>query len=487
MTQQIATESKYMWFLNRSGIMYKEYQREGVEWCVNLETHNNPELPIRGGFIADEMGLGKTIMMIATFACNYLPHTLIVLPNILMEQWAQEIFRTTKHQVLIYHGKDKKNITMAQLEAAPIVLTTYSAISLNTSGLLFAIEWNRVVFDEAHHLRNDTQRNTGARLLKSGIKWFISGTPIQNKKKDFYNLCSALNMPASYYSEPKNLPHLIQHFVLRRTKKQVGIEIPDVVFNERLIDWDTEEEKKLADDIHKASKHASRDFRLKLYTQARQSCILPALLIGKTEEMVKYGIYPRVNPETLNKCSKMDVVISTILSRKDNGNGKLIFCHYKGEIDAIYNRLSENGITRICIFDGRTNQMERARKIKMAFDVVILQIQTGCEGLNLQEHFSEIYFVSPNWNPFVEKQAVARCHRIGQKKEVSVFSFQMTDFVDYFDQEDDPIPGTVEEEELVGYEEGIEKKPSMTSSLDNYISIVKNGKIRLVEEIMPTT
>ena len=181
----------------------------------------------------------------------------------------------------------------------------------------------------------------------------------------------------------------------------------------------------------------------------------------------------------------MDVVISTIISRKDNGNGKLIFCHYKGEIDAIYNRLSENGITRICIFDGRTNQMERARKIKMAFDVVILQIQTGCEGLNLQEHFSEIYFVSPNWNPFVEKQAVARCHRIGQKKEVSVFSFQMTDFVDYFDQEDDPIPGS--ETEIVGYEDIVEKKPSTTSSLDNYISIVKNDKIRLVEEIMPTT
>jgi SNF2 family DNA or RNA helicase len=62
-------------------------------------------------------------------------------------------------------------------------------------------------------------------------------------------------------------------------------------------------------------------------------------------------------------------------------------------------------------------------------NALILQIQTGCEGLNLQENYSEIYFVSPHWNPAVEDQAIARCHRIGQKNIVSVFKFQMSSFV----------------------------------------------------------
>ena len=57
--------------------------------------------------------------------------------------------------------------------------------------------------------------------------------------------------------------------------------------------------------------------------------------------------------------------------------------------------------------------------------VLIIQIQTGCEGLNLQENYSEIYLVSPNWNPCIEDQAIGRCHRIGQKKEVSVYKFEM--------------------------------------------------------------
>ena len=38
--------------------------------------------------------------------------------------------------------------------------------------------------------------------------------------------------------------------------------------------------------------------------------------------------------------------------------------------------------------------------------------------------------MSPHWNPGVEDQAVARCHRIGQSKEVDVFRFTMDDFAE---------------------------------------------------------
>ena len=50
--------------------------------------------------------------------------------------------------------------------------------------------------------------------------------------------------------------------------------------------------------------------------------------------------------------------------------------------------------------------------------------------MNLQENYSEIYFISPHWNPAVEEQAIARCHRIGQKKEVFVYRFEMGNFVE---------------------------------------------------------
>ena len=36
--------------------------------------------------------------------------------------------------------------------------------------------------------------------------------------------------------------------------------------------------------------------------------------------------------------------------------------------------------------------------------------------------------MSPHWNPFVEEQAIARCHRIGQKEDVNIFKFEMSGF-----------------------------------------------------------
>ena len=57
-------------------------------------------------------------------------------------------------------------------------------------------------------------------------------------------------------------------------------------------------------------------------------------------------------------------------------------------------------------------------------DVMVIQIMAGSEGLNLQ-HFKEIYFVSAGWNPSIEDQAVARCHRMGQEDTVNVFRFEM--------------------------------------------------------------
>ena len=117
------------------------------------------------------------------------------------------------------------------------------------------------------------------------------------------------------------------------------------------------------------------------------------------------------------------------LERKDNQRSKLIFCHYRGEIDKISRTLQGAGM-KVAVFDGRTSYAQRQEILEdHSLDALILQIMTGSEGLNLQ-HFKEIYFVSPHWNPAVEDQAVARCHRIGQKDKVDIFRFTMAGFDD---------------------------------------------------------
>jgi len=98
-------------------------------------------------------------------------------------------------------------------------------------------------------------------------------------------------------------------------------------------------------------------------------------------------------------------------------------------MDTIARKLIDGGVSeeKIKILDGRLRVGERKKCLSELhlYSILIIQIQTGCEGLNLQEYFNEIYFVSPNWNPCVEDQAIARCYRLGQKKKVFVYKFIM--------------------------------------------------------------
>ena len=125
-------------------------------------------------------------------------------------------------------------------------------------------------------------------------------------------------------------------------------------------------------------------------------------------------------------------------------------------------RLKAGGMTKVATIDGRTSSGKRYDILNdtSAMEALILQIQTGCEGLNLQENYSEIYFISPHWNPAIEDQAIARCHRIGQTKPVYVERFEMSSFPPEEDQE------------------------VTTMTVDNYVGSVQEVKRIIAREII---
>ena len=59
--------------------------------------------------------------------------------------------------------------------------------------------------------------------------------------------------------------------------------------------------------------------------------------------------------------------------------------------------------------------------------VFVLSLKAGGLGLNLTAA-NHVFHFDRWWNPAVEDQAVARCHRIGQTESVDVFHFAMQNF-----------------------------------------------------------
>jgi SNF2 family DNA or RNA helicase len=364
-----------------------------------------------------------------------------------MEQWALQIYKTTGHQPLIYHGASKKTITLEQLNGSLIVITTYGAVTFTEgrdNSLLHNVDWDRIIFDEAHHLRNrNTICHISADALSARFRWLVSGTPIQNKKADFYSLCAILKLSPMFYN---NINNLVRSYVLKRTKLEVGIQIADIHHIKNSVMWSNKQEQQLSEELHSVlnfsrvnpEKSDNKLFIASLFNKskisvvlrAKQSCIYPALMSKKLESIRgiisknEYASYK----EAFSHTSKLDEVVKIVLDNKDNGSGKIIFCNFRDEIDEIATRLRHEGIDRVVTLDGRTNKSSRADILREKNNVLILQIQTGCEGLNLQENYSEIYFVAPHWNPSVEDQAIARCHRIGQNKDVYVHRFEMKSF-----------------------------------------------------------
>ncbi|KAI1482385.1 SNF2 family N-terminal domain-containing protein [Daldinia eschscholtzii] len=171
---------------------------------INLVSNhitNTPPKLVSGGVLADDMGLGKTLQVISLIMSSGFSDgpTLIVAPVSVMSNWEQQFERHVKEDqrpsIFRYHkaGTYSKD----DLLKHNIVITTYDKLRNDqaSKGLLFAIEWRRVVLDEAHAIRNfTTSRAKAAFELKAKSRWMLTGTPIVNSPKDFLSALKFLRM-----------------------------------------------------------------------------------------------------------------------------------------------------------------------------------------------------------------------------------------------------------------------------------------------------
>ena len=159
----------------------------------------------KGAVLADEVGLGKTIeagIVISQKWAERKRKILIIPPANLRKQWNQEIADKFFLPSIILEAKSfneelqKANFNPFQ-QPDKIVICSYHFVK-SKAVYISKIDWDLVVIDEAHRLRNVYKpSNKIAKAIKEAVahapKILLTATPLQNSLLELYGLVSIID------------------------------------------------------------------------------------------------------------------------------------------------------------------------------------------------------------------------------------------------------------------------------------------------------
>jgi excisionase family DNA binding protein len=160
----------------------------------------------KGVLLADEVGLGKTIeasLVIAQRWAERRRRILLIVPASLRKQWSQELhdkfsLPSTIIESKTYNEARKAGVTRPFDRDDSIVVTSYEFAALKADDIARG-NWDLVVFDEAHRLRNVYKKDGSVRAkrlrdaTRSFFKILLTATPLQNSLMELYGLVSMLD------------------------------------------------------------------------------------------------------------------------------------------------------------------------------------------------------------------------------------------------------------------------------------------------------
>ena len=431
------------------------YQKLGLMW---LQLLNESGI---GGCLADDMGLGKTVQTLAmllydmekrngnghpilTNGIAQMGHTsLLVVPTSLLFNWQREVKRFAPSLSVYQFTGPNRTRSITKLINYNIVLTTYGVLR-NDIDLLKDVRFNYVVLDESQTIKNPSSKvYRSAVLLKAKHFLTLSGTPIENSLTDLWAQLNFLNrgmlgslrtFRAEYIQpiEQKNeeriskLKELVQPFILRRTKKEVAPELPQL--NEQVVFCNLSEEQKR---IYESEKSAIRNQIIENIDSLGYPQSAISILRGLTR-LRQIANHPKMLDEFESADSgKFDEVSRTIETLVEENHKILVFSSFVKHLRIIEKQLLQLGIGYQMLIGSTTNRQQIVDRFQndTSSNVFLISIKAGGVGLNLTAA-DYILVLDPWWNPAVESQAIARAHRIGQDKRVFVYKFISVDTVE---------------------------------------------------------
>ena len=405
------------------------YQLDGIAFAVGA----------RRAILADDMGLGKTIQGVGVAELLAreagVGKVLVICPASLKSQWRSEIRRFSRRSVTLVVGSAKDR---ARAYAGETFFTVCNYEQVLKDILhIERTPWDLIVLDEGQRIKNwEAKTSRVMKGLASRFALVLTGTPLENRLDDLHSVVEfvdphKLGPQFRFFHRHrkldedgklvgyKNLDELrerLRPILLRRTRESVRLELPSRT-TEIVRIVPTAQQKELHDSHMKI---VAQIVRKPFLTEMDLLRLRMALLMCR---MAANGTFlvDKVAPGWSTKLERLDELFEGIARERDRK--VVLFSEWTTMLDLIEPLLAKRklGFVRL---DGSVPQKQRAELVaRFQSDTTtrfFLSTNAGSTGLNLQAA-NTIINVDLPWNPAVLEQRIARAHRMGQSRNVTVF------------------------------------------------------------------
>lgn len=401
----------------------RDYQKAGVRWLSGLAAMGCH------GLLADEMGLGKTLQVLTLLRYDAVSDqpNLIICPASVVPVWEAEAARFYPELRVQVLGKGAE----VGASEACLWLASYTQVRRQKAELE-KVDFGYLVLDEAQFIKNPDAKTTQACLsLRAQRRIALTGTPLENRPLDLWTLFRFL-MPGLlgtrrrfeqlWTSRPteahERLKAQIGPFILRRTKAAVLSELPDKVEYELtcpMTDLQQSEYRRLAEEGLEAMGTTWRDAASRmplvaLLTRLRQACCDPGLLPWQD-----------CRPE---QSGKLTMLADRLTETTESGHKVVVFSQFTGLIERARQIVGERNPTLPWFeLTGKTrNRAAPVNGFQRSEGAAVIYVSLKAGGTGITLHAADyVFLLDPWWNPAVERQAIDRVHRLGQRNAVFVY------------------------------------------------------------------
>ena len=413
-------------------------------------------------FLGDEMGLGKTKQAIDIAIAKKLmygyKHCLIICGvNGLKWNWFNEILthsnekphilgqRRRKNGNIYIDGAKAKLDDVLNIDDLPYFIITNIETMRNqdiVAELIKLCKSNNIgmiAFDECHKAKDpNSQQGKGMLKLKAETMIAMTGTPLMNSPLDLYFILKWLGYEHNSFYKFKNhycvmggfnnyqileyrhldeLQERLDEIMLRRLKEEV-LDLPEKTYVDEYVEL-TPKQAKIYSEVSEEVKENID--KIKCAPNPLAELIRMRQATG----------YTGILSTTIKESAKLDRMEELVEEAVNNGHKVVVFSNWTQMTTPIAKRLEKynpavitgeiNADTRQLMID----KFQTENKCK----VIIGTSGAMGTGITLTAGTVEIFLDEP-WNMALKEQCVDRCHRIGQKNNLTVYTIMAKNTID---------------------------------------------------------